>query len=128
MSAGEGPTAALSGVMARYRGKREPELKRKPGRPVKRTPEYLMGLLAAHHEVEAWFIAEHGCKPFSDRQLYTEYFAREFTANGERGGRASTPAFQRALKTLRNELAEARRLERASPENQGVSGTCNRVK
>lgn len=123
MSRDESLPAALAGVMERYRGKRESDLKRKPGRPVKRTPAYLMTLLASHRSVEAWFLAEHGFKSTSDRKLYTEYFARQFIASGERSSRATTPAFQRALKTLRNELAEARRLERTCPENLAISGT-----
>jgi len=83
--------------------------RRKPGRPLKRTPEYLRGLLADHATVQAWFVSKFGGPASSDRHLYTAFFAHKFEAAGERAGRASSPDFQRVLKTLRNELAEARR-------------------
>lgn len=109
--------APLGGVLQRYRGRAPAPPKRKPGRPRKRTPEYLMALLATHREIEAWFAQEHGCRHNSERQLYTSYFAREFTNAGERASRAQSADFQRALKTLRNELSEARRLLRSKPDN-----------
>jgi hypothetical protein len=115
--------APLSAVVSRYRGAIRRVEKRKPGRPLKRSADYFSALLVAHREVVAWFVAERGCQPSSDKQLYTAYFARQFERNGERAGRASTSDFQGALKTLRNELAEARRLERANPGNDRVLGT-----
>lgn len=120
--------APLAGVVSRYRGAIQRAEKRKPGRPLKRNAEYLLALLVAHREVVAWFLAERGCHPSSDKQLYTAYFARQFETNGERAGRASSADFQGALKTLRNELAEARRLARANPGNDQVLGTDRNVK
>lgn len=108
--------------MSRYRPPAGDVERRGPGRPRKRTREYLLALLNVHREVEAWFVAEHGRPPRSDRQMYTAYFAARFTAAGERASRASSAEFQGALKTLRNELAEARRLS-TSPENAVILGT-----
>lgn len=113
----------LAGVVQRYqRAVKRPE-RRRPGRPLKRSVEYLRTLLVAHGEVVAWFVIEYGRQPDSDRALYTAYFARQFETNGQRAGRTASPDFQGALKTLRNELAEARRLNRTNPENNHVSGT-----
>lgn len=114
---------AFAGVMARYRGATDPVPKKKPGRPVKRTPEYLGGLLHDHQAVAAWYKHEFGCAASSDRVLYEAYFSVAFTSNGERAGRVAAPEFQRALKTLRNELAEARRLGTSNPQNAPISGT-----
>jgi hypothetical protein len=115
-----GPLAAVDpfgSVLARYRrGDPEP-VRRKPGRPVKRTPEYFAVLLAKHKELEARYVAEHGAAPESVKSLYTAYFAELFTARGERASRASSADFQGALKTLRNELAVARRLSVSRPKN-----------
>lgn len=113
----------LAGVVTRYRGALQRPDKRKPGRPLKRSADYFRELLKAHREVVAWFVAERGCQPCSDVQLYTAFFGWQFENNGQRAGRASSTDFQGALKTLRNELAEARRLERANPGNDVVSGT-----
>lgn len=113
----------LAGVVQRYqRSIKRPE-RRRPGRPLKRTVEYLRTLLETHKAVVTWFVTEYGTQPASDRALYTAYFAREFESTGQRAGRANTPDFQGALKTLRNELAEARRLDRTNPGNGHVSGT-----
>lgn len=114
---------AFAGVMTRYRGATDPVPKKKPGRPLKRTLEYLSGLLQDHQIVAAWYQQEFGCEASSDRALYEAYFSRTFTSNGERAGRVAAPEFQRALKTLRNELAEARRLARLNPQNAPISGT-----
>jgi hypothetical protein len=109
-------------VLARYR-KVEPEpVRRKSGRPTKRTPEYFAALLAKHEELEARYVAEHGATPESVKFLYTAYFAELFTARGERASRASSADFQGALKTLRNELAVARRLSVAVPRTDVFSG------
>lgn len=120
--------APLASVLARYDAplRTEPQ-RRKPGRPPKRTTEYLLALLAEHGKVVSWFVSQFGVRPASDRQLYTEFFASQFSARGERAGRAKAADFQRTLKTLRNELAEARRIARASPENRPISGTPGRV-
>lgn len=121
----------LAGVVARYRDQQGEELRdqyareqdrRKPGRPLKRTESYLRELLKAHSEVVAWFVAERGCQPSSDVELYTAFFGWQFESSGQRAGRASSTTFRGALKTLRNELAEARRLERTNPGNAGVFG------
>jgi hypothetical protein len=114
-------SAALDGVIARYEGAETTSSKRRPGRPTKRTPEYLAELLATHEKVVAWYLSQFGCEPASDRQLYTEYFASCFAAEGGRASRARSDRFQSKLKTLRNELAEARHRER--PSNPSVSGT-----
>lgn len=117
--------APLASVLVRYQRRARTELqeKKRPGRPTKRTPEYLRALLVEHRRLACWFIARFGREPASDRQLYTEFFADQFSARGERAGRARTLDFQRTLKTLRNELAEARRLDRQAPENGPISGT-----
>jgi hypothetical protein len=111
--------AQLGDILARYDG--PPPLPvaatRKPGRPLKRTPAYLRAVLAKHGEVEAWFLHEYEEAPRSDRALYTAYFTCVFTARGQRGSRASEPAFQRKLKTTLNELSAARRQEKANPGN-----------
>lgn len=108
----------LASVLNRYRGSQESEPpSRGRGRPLKRNAEYLRQLIEAHRAVEAWFLEARGCRPSSDCQLYTAYFAERFKAGGERAGKAAAPDFQRSLKTLRNELAEARRLERMNPGN-----------
>jgi hypothetical protein len=104
-------------VLARYKKGAPEPVRRKPGRPTKRTPEYLAALLAKHEELEARYVAEHGAAPASVKSLYTSYFAELFTARGERASRASSADFQGALKTLRNELAVARRLSVAHPKN-----------
>lgn len=120
--------APLASVLARYDAPAQRQrTTRKAGRPIKRTREYLRGLLAEHGRLLDWFAAKFGAPPVSDRQLYTEFFADQFCARGDRAGRAKSADFQRRLKTLRNELAEARRLERASPENLPISGTSRRV-
>jgi|GEM_PF-2898000 len=118
-------SAPLTGVLRRYADttRQAPASRRKPGRPKKRTPEYLRVLLQTHREVQAWYVASHGGPASSDRELYTAFFAAQFTFRGERAARASTPEFQRALKTLRNELSVARRLHRERPENPAISGT-----
>jgi hypothetical protein len=118
----------LAGVVSRYRGPVQKPERRKPGRPLKRSEDYFRALLDAHREAVAWFLADRGCEPQSDCQLYTAYFARVFEANGERAGRASSTEFQGSLKTLRNELAEARRIERANPVNAVISRTSTAVK
>lgn len=118
----------LAGVIGRYKGLQPEHPERKPGRPKKRTTEYLLSVLAAHRGVEAWFLSEYGCLASSDKYLYTTFFADQFSRSGERASRAHTADFQRALKTLRNELAEARRMERANPGNAGISGTATPVK
>lgn len=116
--------APLASVLARYDAPAQrARLSRKAGRPTKRTREYLRGLLAEHDRLLDWFSAKFGSPPLSDRQLYTEFFADQFCARGDRAGRAKSADFQRRLKTLRNELAEARRIERESPENMPISGT-----
>jgi hypothetical protein len=95
---------------------------RKPGRPLKRTEDYYRQLLAAHARAEAWFIAANARRPKSVQQLYTAYFAQKLAEYSERPSRASGSQFQRGIKTLRNELSEARRLLRR-PENDSFSGT-----
>lgn len=109
----------LDDILERYDGPPAPPVaeKRKPGRPLKRTPAYLRAVLAKHREVVAWFVHEYEEAPRSDRALYTAYFTCVFAARGQRGSRASEPAFQRKLKTTLNELSAARRQERANPEN-----------
>jgi hypothetical protein len=114
---------ALAGVLQRYRGcDRVGRVKRKPGRPLKRSDEYFRNLLARHSEIEAWYLTRTDRRPKSDRELYTDYFAAQFVAAGERAARATDKEFQGALKTLLNELSEARRIERANPENPSISG------
>lgn len=116
--------APFASVLRRYDAPAQRELPtRKSGRPRKRTREYFQGLLAEHTRLVAWFANKYGATPVSDRQLYTEFFADQFCARGDRAGRAKSAEFQRTLKTLRNELAEARRIARASPENQPIYGT-----
>jgi hypothetical protein len=120
---------ALAGVVARYQGaEQEAPEKRKPGRPLKRSDDYLRELLKAHREVVAWFIEQRGGAPRSDVELYTAFFGWQFESNGQRAARTASPDFRGALKTLRNELAEARRLERVSPGNGRISGTPTPVK
>lgn len=116
-------TAPLSGVMKRYSAASAEEGKRKPGRPKKRTDEYLRGLLDTHRNVEVWYLATYSRRAPSEREMYTAFFAAQFSFEGQRAARATTPEFQRSLKTLRNELAEARRLQRTCPENPAISGT-----
>lgn len=125
MSAISNLPAPLSGVLRRYRNDkgREPVTKRKPGRPRTRDSAYFAGLLVAHEEIFTWYASKHGCTPSSDRHLYTEYFAQHFEALGERASKSATPLFQRSIKTLRNELSEARRRERARPPNPAITGT-----
>lgn len=108
---------ALAGLLARYERNGVTTIGRKPGRPLKRTPEYLRSVVADYRELRAWFLHEYEEAPCSDRALYTAYFTCVFTARGQRGSRASEPAFQRKLKTTLNELSAARRRERANPEN-----------
>lgn len=111
----------LSGVLRRYRGTQpDSAKKRKPGRPRKRTTEYLCALLEDHRKVEAWYIATHGSKPESDRQLYVAFYGRQFTIEGDRASRASTPDFLRVLRNLTNELGMARRLERSQHQNPAL--------
>lgn len=111
-------------MLARYDAPVHPERQqRKPGRPAKRTPEYLLALLTEHTRLVGWFVGTFGARPASDRQLYTEFFAAQFSARGERAARAKAADFQRPLKTLLNELAEARRIERSNPGNPAISGT-----
>lgn len=121
-SAHEELAEPLAGVVTRYSGAVQRPEKRKPGRPLKRSADYLRALLVAHQEVVAWYVAERGCPPSSDVELYTAFFGWQFENNGQRAGRASSATFRGALKTLRNELAEARRMERANPGNDGFSG------
>lgn len=124
MTDSSGVPNPLACVMTRYRAESpKPAMRKPPGRPQKRTSAYFRSLLEQHRFLVAWFEREFGCSPASDRQLYTEHFAREFAARGERPGRASSQQFQSKLKTLRNELAEARRMERANPENAAIAGT-----
>jgi hypothetical protein len=114
----------LTAVLTRYRG---PDVAiveaRRAGRPLTRTPSYFHALLISHAQVAEWYQTKFGCQPASDCKLYTEYFASHFKSTGERAARSSSPDFQRALKTLRNDLSEARRRERANPENHTISGT-----
>jgi hypothetical protein len=113
----------IESVLARYEGSRPPEPpKRKPGRPKKRTPDYLSALLRKHLEIRAWFEHEFEQVARSDRELYTQYFAHLFLTRGLRGSRAAEPRFQRTLKTTLNELSEARSHFRDSPENHAISG------
>lgn len=102
----------LASVLTRYE---RPPLQEAParqtGRPKKRTEEYLLRLLNERQRLAAWYEAKHGSAPPSDRQLFTVFFADHFAANGERESRVTSPSFRAALKTLRNELAQARRLE-----------------
>jgi hypothetical protein len=107
---GEVVTDPIESVLARYEGSRPSEPpKRKPGRPKKRTPEYLRTLLRKHVQIREWFEHEFDQSPRSDRELYTQYFAHLFLTRGLRGSRAAEPRFQRTLKTTLNELSEARR-------------------
>lgn len=114
--------AQLAGVVARYEGTPAPP-KRKGGRPRKRTPEYLRAVIEKHCEVERWFMEEFGTAPRSDRELYTQYFGHMFVTRGQRESRAHEPRLQGPLKTALNELAEARRLVRALPENRSINGS-----
>ncbi len=113
--------AQLAGVLARYEGSVAAP-KRKAGRPLKRTPEYLRSVIKKHREVERWFMEEFGTAPRSDRELYTKYFAHTFRTRGQRESRAQEPRLQGSMKTALNELADARRLMRAHPENQSITG------
>jgi hypothetical protein len=107
---GEDVPDPIESVLARYEGSRPSEPpKRKPGRPKKRTPEYLRTLLTKHVQIREWFEHEFDQPPRSDRELYTQYFAHLFLTRGMRGSRAAEPRFQRTLKTTLNELSEARR-------------------
>jgi hypothetical protein len=120
---GEAVVDPIESVLARYEGSRPAEPpKRKPGRPKKRTPEYLRTLLRKHVQIREWFEHEFDQSPRSDRELYTQYFAHLFLTRGVRGSRAAEPRFQRTLKTTLNELSEARRHSRDAPENLTVSG------
>jgi hypothetical protein len=120
---GEVVADPIESVLARYEGSRLPEPpKRKPGRPKKRTPEYLRTLLERHVEIRAWFEREFEQVARSDRELYTQYFAHLFLTRGLRGSRAAEPRFQRTLKTTLNELSEARRHSRDVPANQAIPG------
>jgi hypothetical protein len=95
---------------------------RKPGRPVKRTHDYYRQLLAAHEQAQAWFMGINSRAPTSVQQLYTAYFAHQLAEHSERPTKANGASFQRGIKTLRNELSEARRLLRC-PENHAFTGT-----
>jgi hypothetical protein len=120
---GEVVADPIESVLVRYEGSRLPEPpKRKPGRPKKRTPEYLRALLERHTQIRAWFEHEFEQVARSDRELYTQYFAHLFLTRGLRGSRAAEPRFQRTLKTTLNELSEARRHFRDAPANQAISG------
>lgn len=114
-------SSALSSVLDRYRGS-EPAKARKAGRPRKRTADYLRALMWTHRALVSWYVQAHGHAPASDRVLYTAYFARRFALAGERPSKAEAQDFQRSLKTLQNELAEARRLERTNPEKGAIYG------
>jgi hypothetical protein len=114
----------LDAVISRYRGREiEPVAPRKPGRPLKRTPAYYGSVLAALQRARDWYVASRGVEPRSELALLTAYFESVFEATGERAGRARSPQFKGALKTFRNELAEARRLAKACPENFRFLGT-----
>jgi hypothetical protein len=130
--------APLKSLLVRYRGGQPRDAIRKPGRPKKRTPEYLSSLLRAHAEIHAWYLTATGRKATSDCQLYAAFFNAVFIANGERPSRATEPGFQGAFKTLRNELAEARRQHRLQqdmprdgtdlgPGNGSISGMASNV-
>jgi hypothetical protein len=129
MSTNAALAAPLQGVLLRYRGAPGGVCERRPpGRPRKRTAKYLNDLLQAHDSARAWFVGVRGIEPKSDLELYTAFFANYLEMNGRRPSRTSTPNFQGKLKTLRNDLAEARRLQRANPENPTISGMHQRVK
>lgn len=105
------PSPGLIGAIERYQAvpERAAPAPRSRGRPRKLTPEYFTQLLVRHDQAVAWYRDQFDDGPPSVVALYTILAAHQFVANGERPGRADEPSFQAKLRTLRNELAQARR-------------------
>lgn len=82
----------------------EAEAKRKVGRPEKRHDHLIDQVQLAR---DAYAQANPTKGKVGDNVVLTWYFGNEFEKLGMRASRASTPAFQAKLKTLRNRLSDA---------------------
>ena len=96
--------------------------KRAAGRPKVLTEGYMAMLLREHALITEWFCATHGRKPKSDLELLVAHFESELRANGLRASRMDAPSIRSRIKTLRNQLAEARKLAARIPKTSVYSG------
>lgn len=80
------------------------------GRPKTRTPEHFMALLEEYNRIVDWFKGVHQRPPKSDIELLTQYLVTHFTSQGLRASRVHSGELQRKFKTIRNELAIARKI------------------
>jgi hypothetical protein len=99
------PECSALGGYAVSRSDRPP---RPRGRPKTRTAEHYAALHAEYLRIAAWFAAAVGRPAKSDAELLTAYFSERWERDGLRRSRASTDDFAGRIKTLRNELSEAR--------------------
>lgn len=93
------------------------------GRPKTRTADHYAELLHAHQALCKWFEEAKGRPPTSDLELLTAFFSTNFQQRSQRASRIDSREVQAKLKTLRNELSQARQLAAICPEKTAITGT-----
>lgn len=91
------------------------------GRPKVLTVDFFAALLSEHAHITAWFHATFGEPPKSDVQLLNAYFASECEKRGLRTSRIQSSDMKARVKTLRNQLSQARRVS-AVPKTAVLTG------
>lgn len=126
MSQHEFPSCERLGAYVRQDRPSHESYETKPlGRPKTRTPEHFKALLEEHARVVVWFEQVHGRPPKSDVELLTAYLVSHFTSLGLRASRAQSGELQRNFKTIRNELAIARKMAKGGGNNESMLGKTN---
>lgn len=95
---------------------------KRPGRPQTRTQDYFNQLLRQHFDLVRWFTNAFGRPPNTDVELLNKHFEAECSRLGFRPTRVKSEVIQGRIKTIRNQLSEARRLTRIHPENSLLKG------
>ena len=83
---------------------------RPPWRPKTRTPEHYAALIEQHKAITEWFLQTFGRPHKSDSELLKAYLADEYQNRGLRAWRVNGQEAAGMVKTMLNELSNARQL------------------